>query len=230
METRGAIRLVVVDDQELMRDGLIAILERQEGIAVVGSAADGLEALQVAEALTPDVILMDVRMPVMDGVQATVELRRRWPEIKVLMLTTFDDDVYIIEALRAGAAGYMLKNIPAQDLAAAVRLAHRGVVQLDAAVAAKVTSVLGAPPGSPTLLRGMKAPSGQISAAERLTEREQEVMLLVARGANNREIAEQLVISEATVKSHISSILSQLGLRDRTQIAVFVHQQRAKQG
>lgn len=229
METRGAIRLVVVDDQELMRDGLIAILERQEGIAVVGSAADGVEALQVAEALTPDVILMDVRMPVMDGVQATVELRRRWPEIKVLMLTTFDDDAYIVEALRAGAAGYMLKNIPAQDLAAAVRLAHRGVVQLDPAAAAKVASVLGAPAGSP-LARGMKAPPGQIPAAERLTEREQEVMLLVARGANNREIAEQLVISEATVKSHISSILGQLGLRDRTQIAVFVHQQRAGQG
>jgi DNA-binding NarL/FixJ family response regulator len=230
METRGAIRLVVVDDQELMRDGLIAILERQEGIAVVGSAADGMEALQVAEALTPDVILMDVRMPVMDGVQATVELRRRWPDIKVLMLTTFDDDAYIVEALRAGAAGYMLKNIPAQDLAAAVRLAHRGVVQLDPAAAAKVASVLGARTGPAALVRGMKAPPGQTPAAERLTEREQEVMLLVARGANNREIAEQLVISEATVKSHISSILSQLGLRDRTQIAVFVHQQRAEQG
>jgi DNA-binding NarL/FixJ family response regulator len=230
METGGAIRLVVVDDQELMRDGLIAILERQEGIAVVGSAADGQEALQVAEALTPDVILMDVRMPVMDGVQATVELRRRWPGIKVLMLTTFDDDAYIVAALRAGAAGYMLKNIPAQDLAAAVRLAHRGVVQLDPAAAAKVASALGAAPGSATPVRGMKAPPGLAAAAERLTEREQEVMLLVARGANNREIAEQLVISEATVKSHISSILGQLGLRDRTQIAVFVHQQRAEQG
>ena len=120
METHGAIRLVVVDDQELMRDGLIASLARQEGISVVGSAADGLEALQVAESLRPDVMLMDVRMPVMDGVQATVELRRRWPEIKVLMLTTFDDDAYIVEALRAGAAGYMLKNIPAQDLAAPI--------------------------------------------------------------------------------------------------------------
>ncbi len=182
METRGAIRLVVVDDQELMRDGLIAILERQEGIAVVGSAADGAEALQAAEALAPDVILMDVRMPVMDGVQAAVELRRRWPEIKVLMLTTFDDDAYIVEALRAGAAGYMLKNIPAQDLAAAVRLAHRGVVQLDPAAAAKVVSVLGASSGPPTLARGMKAPPGQNLAAERLTEREHEVMLLVARG------------------------------------------------
>jgi DNA-binding NarL/FixJ family response regulator len=230
METRGVIRLVVVDDQELMRDGLIAILERQEGIAVVGSAADGLEALQVAETLTPDVILMDVRMPVMDGVQATVELRRRWPDIKVLMLTTFDDDTYIVAALRAGAAGYMLKTIPAQDLAAAVRLAHRGVVQLDPVVAAKIAGALGAPPGPATLVRGMKAPLGLTPAAERLTEREQEVMLLVARGANNREIAEQLVISEATVKSHISSILSQLGLRDRTQIAVFAHQQRAEQG
>jgi DNA-binding NarL/FixJ family response regulator len=218
----AVIRLMVVDDQELMRDGLVAILGRQQGIQVVAVATDGADALQQVETTAPDVVLMDVRMPVLDGVQATGEIRRRWPHIQVLMLTTFDDDDDIVAALRAGAAGYILKNIPAHDLAAAVRLAQRGVVQLDPFVAAKVVSALNT----------AATPANVSSAAEasegltKLTEREREVLALVANGANNREIAEQLVISEGTVKSHISNILGQLGLRDRTQLAVYVHQQR----
>lgn len=216
------IRLLVVDDQELMRDGLVAILERQPGIQIVGAAADGAEALRLLDTALPDVILMDVRMPVMDGVQATAEIRRRLPQARVLMLTTFDDESHIIGALQAGAVGYILKNIPAKELAEAVHMAYRGMVQLDPAAAAKLVARLSAPPAA-------TAGSGRrpvLPPAAGLTEREREVMLLVASGANNREIAERLVISEGTVKSHISSILSQLGLRDRTQIAVFVHQQR----
>jgi DNA-binding NarL/FixJ family response regulator len=217
MSESHLIRLMIVDDQELMRDGLSAILARQEGINVVATASDGADALQQLETLTPDVILMDVRMPILDGVQATIEIRRRWPQIQILMLTTFDDDGAIIEALRAGAVGYILKNIPAADLAAAVRLARRGVVQLDPAAATKVVAAL-----SPIAQNAVQAPTAALAG---LTEREREVLALVASGANNREIAERLIISEGTVKSHISSILGQLGLRDRTQIAVFVHQQ-----
>jgi DNA-binding NarL/FixJ family response regulator len=205
MSESHLIRLMIVDDQELMRDGLSAILARQEGINVVATASDGADALQQLETLTPDVILMDVRMPILDGVQATIEIRRRWPQIQILMLTTFDDDGAIIEALRAGAVGYILKNIPAADLAAAVRLARKVVAAL-----------------SPIAQNAVQAPTAALAG---LTEREREVLALVASGANNREIAERLIISEGTVKSHISSILGQLGLRDRTQIAVFVHQQ-----
>lgn len=207
------IRLMVVDDQELMRDGLISILERQPGIQVVTAAADGAEALEKAAITALDVVLMDVRMPVMNGIEATARLRERHPGIAVLMLTTFDDETYIVEALKAGAVGYILKNIPAKDLAEAVRMAQRGVVQLDPAAAAKVVNALSAP--------AKTTPAMDIPG---LTEREREVMRLVASGANNREIAATLFISEGTVKSHISSILGQLGLRDRTQIAVFVHQ------
>jgi DNA-binding NarL/FixJ family response regulator len=234
MSDTATIRLMVVDDQELMRDGLSAILSRQPGLNVVAVATDGEDALRQIAHIQPDVVLMDVRMPVLDGVQATVELRRCWPKVKVLMLTTFDDNATIVEALRAGAVGYVLKNIPAQDLAAAVRLAVRGVVQLDAAVAAKVAAALhSVPPGMPQQGTGISTASlttnVQISAAEtasaRLTEREREVLALVASGANNREIAERLVIAEGTVKSHISNILGHLGLRDRTQIAVFAHKQ-----
>jgi DNA-binding NarL/FixJ family response regulator len=216
------IRLLVVDDQELMRDGLIALLERQPGIQVVGAAADGAQTLAQIEAVSPDVILMDVRMPVLDGIQATVEIRRRHPEARVLMLTTFDDEAYIVEALKAGAVGYILKNIPAKELADAIRLAHKGIVQLDTAAAARVIDRLSAAP--PHNTTGDRVPP-EVAG---LTERECEVMRLVAQGANNREIAEQLVISEGTVKSHISSILSQLALRDRTQIAVFVHRHGLK--
>lgn len=209
------IRLLVVDDQELMRDGLVAILERQPGITIIGTAADGEEAIQKVTEVQPDVILMDVRMPVMDGVTATVKILRLWPPIRILMLTTFDDEAYIVEALKGGAAGYILKNIPAAELAEAVRMAHRGIVQLDPAAVAKVIDRLGT----------ARTDTIPTPSADGLTAREREVMHLVAQGANNREIAERLVISEGTVKSHISSILAQLGLRDRTQIAVYVHQQ-----
>ncbi len=142
METSASIRLLIVDDQELMRDGLTAILERQPGIEVVAAAADGAEALRLVEELAPDVVLMDVRMPVLDGVQATAEIARRWPAVKVVMLSTFDDDDHVTRALQVGATGYLLKNLPARDLAEAVRLASRGVLQLAPAAAAKVVAAL----------------------------------------------------------------------------------------
>ncbi|MFC0628490.1 response regulator [Kribbella deserti] len=211
------IRLLVVDDQELMRDGLTAILERQPGLDVVGTAADGAEALRQVEALSPDVVLMDIRMPVLDGIQATAEIARIRPSVKVLILSTFDDDEYVLQALQAGAAGYLLKNLPARDLAEAIRLTQRGIVQLSPAAAAKVVAVLTAAAARPA----SRPVQPQIA---RLTDREREVLRLVALGASNREIARELIISEGTVKTHISSILGQLKLRDRTQLAVFVHQ------
>ncbi|TDD63007.1 response regulator transcription factor [Kribbella antibiotica] len=217
METSENVRLLIVDDQELMRDGLTAILERQPGIEVVGTAADGAEAVRLVAELAPDVVLMDVRMPVLDGVQATAEIVRSWPAVKVVVLSTFDDDDHVTQALRAGATGYLLKNLPAQDLAEAIRLACRGVLQLAPAAAAKVVAALSAAAGG-------SPPAEPPAELARLTDREREVARLVAAGSNNREIAQDLVISEGTVKSHISSILSQLNLRDRTQLAVFVHQ------
>jgi DNA-binding NarL/FixJ family response regulator len=209
------VRVLVVDDQRLMRDGIASLLEIQDGVEVVGTAANGQEALDLARTLRPDVVLMDVRMPVMDGVSAAAQVRRLLPGCQVLMLTTFDDNEYVVSALRAGAAGYLLKDIPAHDLARAVQSAHKGIYQLDPAVAAQVVASLGievidTPPQEPELAR----PAG-------LTAREVEVLRLIAHGASNREIAGRLVITEGTVKNHISNILGRLGLRDRTQAAIY---------
>ncbi|MEW5960415.1 MAG: response regulator transcription factor, partial [Chloroflexota bacterium] len=161
-------------------------------------------------------VLMDVRMPVLDGVAATEQIRRRLPGCQVLMLTTFDDEEYIVKSLLAGASGYLLKDIPVDDLARAVHLAHRGIYQLEPSIAGKLLGALidpGAPARSPH-----RAPAPLPSG---LTEREIEVLRLIATGATNREIAEELVISEGTVKNHVSNILAQLGLRDRTQAAIY---------
>lgn len=210
------IRLMIVDDQELMRDGLTTILGRQADIEVVASVADGMVAVQTAHDTTPHVVLMDVRMPVMNGVEATQCITDQLPDTRVLMLTTFDDDEYIVGALQAGAVGYVLKNIPSDELAEAIRGAYRGIVQLDSSAAAKLVQRL----ESPIYKRLDPIVEKQLTG---LTQRELEVMQLVATGATNREIAEQLVISEGTVKTHVSSILGQLHLRDRTQLAIFVH-------
>jgi DNA-binding NarL/FixJ family response regulator len=206
------IRVLIVDDQLLMRDGLASLLSIQPGIEVVGTADNGEEAIAAVGDLLPDVVLMDVRMPVMDGIEATAEIHRQFPIIKVLMLTTFDDEAYVTGALRAGAFGYVLKNTPAFDLAQAIQMAQRGMVQLDPSAADKVAKMIG---GSPM--------SGNMDADNpltNLTERETEVLRLVVQGASNREIADKLVITEGTVKSHISNILNRLDARDRTQAAV----------
>src|SRR4051794_36773592 len=219
-EEAAGVRVLVVDDQRLMRDGIASLLSIQPGVAVVGTAANGQEALEQAEALKPDVILMDIRMPVMDGVAATAEVHRRLPGCKVLMLTTFDDEEYVAEALRAGAGGYLLKDIPAADLAQAVRAVHRGIYQLDPAVVSRMVASLGGR-GEASEAAQTTSVSGKLAT---LTQREIEVLRLIAAGSTNREIAEQLVISEGTVKTHISSILSRLGLRDRTQAAIYARE------
>lgn len=202
-----AVSVLVVDDQQLIRDGIASLLSIQPGITVVGTAADGKEAVEKALALEPDVVLMDVRMPGMDGVEAVAILRRRASPCRVVMLTTFDDEEYVVQALQVGASGYLLKNLPAGELAHAVRLTHAGVAQLDASVTERLTSALsrGSPP----------------AVATTLTAREIEVLRLIAEGSTNREIASRLFVSEGTVKNHISRILTRLDLRDRTQAAIY---------
>ena len=224
-EQSRTVRVLVVDDQRLMRDGIASLLELQEQIEVVGMASNGHEALEKALALQPEVILMDIRMPGMDGVEATREITRQLPACRVLMLTTFDDDAYIIDALQAGARGYLLKDIPPQDLANAVRAVHKGIYQLDHTVAGKIVTALARPPAPARPSAGTRSSSGTVAPTPtELTEREVEVLRLIAEGATNREIATQLVISEGTVKNHISNILSRLGLRDRTQAAIYARE------
>jgi DNA-binding NarL/FixJ family response regulator len=214
----ATIRVLVVDDQQLMRDGIASLLSIQDGIEVVGVAEDGQQAIEQAVALSPDVILMDIRMPAMDGITATEQVRRQLPDCQVIMLTTFDDDEYIIKSLIAGACGYLLKDIPAQNLAHAIQLAYRGIYQLEPSIAGKLVGVLSAKGAVP----GQSAPA--LEECPDLTERELDVLRLIATGATNREIAEELFISEGTVKNHVSNILNCLGLRDRTQAAIYAHE------
>ena len=205
---RVQVRVLVVDDQRLIRDGIASLLSIRPGIEVVGTAVDGRDAVAKALELGPDVVLMDVRMPEMDGVEAVAVLRGRAPECRVVMLTTFDDEEYVVQALRAGAHGYLLKDLPAEELAHAVRLAHAGVTQLDSAVARHLTAALRPP-----------APAAAPPAVA-LSPRETDILRLLARGHTNREIAARLYLSEGTVKNHVSRILGRLGLRDRTQAAL----------
>ncbi|GIF43842.1 response regulator [Actinoplanes xinjiangensis] len=205
--TDEPVRVLVADDQALIREGIASLLGIEPGIEVVGTAADGRAAVELALATTPDVVLMDVRMPVLDGLRAAELLRERLPACRVLMLTTFDDEEYVVRALRAGTGGYLLKDLPPKDLARAVRLARAGVDQHDSAVLRRVVTALD---------RGA-TPARRID----LTDREQAVLRLIARGATNREIAARLFVSEGTVKNHVSNILARLGLRDRTQAAIY---------
>ncbi len=214
------ITVLIVDDQRLIREGIASLLGIQEGVTVLGTAVDGQEAITRALELQPDVVLMDIRMPVMDGITATARIRQQQPNCQVLMLTTFDDEEYIVKSLQAGASGYLLKDIPAADLAQAVRLTHTGIYQLDPSVAGKLVGALG---------KGGKRGGEEETAVSPpiehdLTDRELEVLRLIATGATNREIASQLVVSEGTVKNHVSSILSTLGLRDRIQAALYAHE------
>jgi len=207
------VRVLVVDDQQLIRDGIASLLGIQAGITVVGTASDGAQAVTQALALAPDVVLMDVRMPGTDGVLAAAQVRRELPACQVIMLTTFDDEDYVVRALRAGAAGYLLKDLPATELASAVRMAHAGVAQFGAQAVGRLASALARHPAGVEAERGV--------AGQPLTAREVDVLRLIARGATNREIATRLYLSEGTVKNHISRILTRLALRDRTQAAIY---------
>jgi DNA-binding NarL/FixJ family response regulator len=206
------IRILLADDQSLFREGLRTLLSVQTGFDVVGEAANGEEALRLAITLHPDVVLMDVRMPVLDGVAATRRLHAMLPACRVIVLTTFDDDEYVFEALRAGAIGYLLKDAPSEKLYEAIRAGSRGESFLQPAVAAKVVSEFARLADKPAV--------DPQTLAEPLSEREREILRLVAKGASNREIASQLVIAEGTVKNHMTNILSKMSVTDRTQAAL----------
>jgi DNA-binding NarL/FixJ family response regulator len=201
------IQLLLVDDQGIIREGLRSLLEAKTDLQIVGEAENGQMAVELALSLKPDVILMDVRMPIMDGVAATRALTEKAPDIKVLVLTTFDDDEYVTQAIRCGAKGYLLKDTPSTELADAIRAVHKGYTQFGPGL---IEKTLG---GSPSSVE----PPPEFA---QLTPREQEVLQLIAKGCSNREIAEQLYISERTVKNHVNSVLRRLNLRDRTQVAI----------
>jgi DNA-binding NarL/FixJ family response regulator len=201
------LKLLLVDDQPLIRRGLKALFKTEPSVAVIAEAENGHGAIEACELALPDVVLMDIRMPQMDGVAATGQLRVKFPTVKVLILTTFDDREYVTQALHQGAAGYLLKDTPLEELIAAIHLVHKGYTQLAPGIAQKLLEV-SVPPVTPS---------------PELTPREWEILTLIAQGANNREIAQQLYISEKTVKNHITSLLGRLELRDRTQAAIWFH-------
>jgi DNA-binding NarL/FixJ family response regulator len=208
-----AQRVVVVDDQELVRSGFRLILERA-GVEVIGEAGDGLEALDVVRKLLPDVVLMDVRMPRLDGIEATRRLVSELPDLKVLALTTFDLDEYVYAAVRAGASGFLLKDVSPDGLVHAVRAVARGDTMLAPALTRRLLDRFAAGPAPGALPAGLAD----------LTERELEVLRLVARGGSNADIAAELFLSEATVKTYVSRLLTKLRLRDRVQLAVLAYE------
>lgn len=206
------IRVLVVDDQELVRAGLRGILRTEFGFDVVGECANGGEVIAAVELLAPDVVLMDVRMPLVDGVQATRELRRRDGSPPVLALTTFDDDEVLAGVLRAGAAGFVLKGVPGEDLHRAVRAVAGGGAWLDPAVTGRVLAIYrSAPPPR----------AGRAPALDALTGRERDVLALIGQGKTNAEIAAELFVSDGTVKTHINHLFTKLQLRDRAAAVVF---------
>ncbi|HEY9371394.1 response regulator transcription factor [Streptomyces sp.] len=215
--TGGPIRVLIADDQMMVRQGFTVLLNAEPDLEVVGQAVDGLDAVsRVAEKL-PDVVLMDIRMPELGGIEATRRITAAHPEIRVLVLTTFDLDEYVYEALRAGASGFLLKDASADQLAEAVRVVAAGDALLAPGVTrrliAEFSRLSGEPPRAPSMRR-----------VGDLTERETEVLALIAQGLSNAEIAGQLVVAEQTVKTHVGRILVKLGARDRTQAAVFAYE------
>jgi DNA-binding NarL/FixJ family response regulator len=212
MSPPAGIRVLVADDQRVVREGLVMLLGLLEGIEVVGAAADGEQVLALAAELRPDAVLMDLRMPRLDGVAATRRLRERHPAVRVIALTTYDDERSVVEALRAGARGYLTKDAGAEEIRRALEAVVRGQAAIDPAVQRHLVDALaaGAPAAAGTL------PDG-------LTPREAEVLSLIAEGLSNAEIADHLVLSEATVKSHINHLFTKIGARDRAQAVTYAY-------
>ena len=198
MSKEGAIRIMVVDDHPVVREGLAAMIDRQPDMTVVAEASDGRQAIERFDKMNPDVALMDLRMPVMSGVEAISEIRKRHPAARIIVLTTYDGDEDIYRALQAGAQGYLLKDMFRDELLDAIRAVHRGQRRIPAAIASRLAERIGGP---------------------ELTARELEVLKLIVKGKSNREIGAHLAISEGTVKGHVNNILSKLGVNDRTQAA-----------
>jgi DNA-binding NarL/FixJ family response regulator len=207
------IQILLVDDQHLIRQGLKSMLESNAEIQVIGEAENGQRALEQIPTLQPDIVLMDVRMPVMDGVATTKAIAQQYPDVKVLVLTTFDDDEYVFQAMRVGAKGYLLKDTEPDELMLAIRSVYKGQTLLGPGLFEKALIPIPVPVPS-------VEPPPELA---QLTPRELDVLRLIASGANNREIAESLFLSENTVKNYVTNILSRLSLRDRTQAALFAH-------
>ncbi|MCX4472462.1 Response regulator protein VraR [Micromonospora sp. MW-13] len=212
----SAIRVLLADDQRLVRTGFRVILEVEDDIEVVGEAADGARAAELAATLRPDVVLMDVEMPGVDGLEGTRRITAAPGAPAVLILTTFDRDDYLFAALQAGASGFLLKNGTPEDLVDAVRILYRGDALLAPEITRRVIATFAAPPG--------RAPRTDPALLDGLTPREREVLELLGRGVTNAEIAAALYLGEATVKTHVSRVLAKLGLRDRTQAVVFAYE------
>ena len=210
------IKVLIVDDQYLIREGLRMMLSLYEGIEIVGEVSNGKEAIQVLEKLEVDLLLMDVRMPVMDGVEATKAIKEKYPDVKVLILTTFDEDEYIFEALQNGADGYLLKDISSENLVGAINIVFEGNMLLQPDIAKKVVRNIDRKTNT----------SGNFykDIYNLLTKKEYEIAFLIGEGKSNKEISSLLYITEGTVKNHVTNILSKLELRDRTQLALLINQ------
>jgi DNA-binding NarL/FixJ family response regulator len=211
--TERPIRILIADDQALMRTGFRMILDAQDDLEVVGEAIDGADAIRQFGRLGPDVVVMDVRMPTMDGIEATRALTAADPPARVLILTTFDLDEYVYEALRAGASGFLLKDRPAEELVAAVRVVASGEALLAPSVTRRLIEEF-----------AKRAPAVAPAELDELTDREREVLVLMARGLSNAEIARSLYVAETTVKTHVGRVLHKLGLRDRAQAVVLAYE------
>jgi DNA-binding NarL/FixJ family response regulator len=207
------MKILLCDDQSVIRDGLEMLLNLEKDFQVVGTAQDGAEAVELAAQKQPDLILMDLKMPIMNGIEATREICAKFPQIKILVFTTYDDEESVFDAIRAGASGYLLKDTPRQNIIEAIRGTMEGKSFVDPAVAGKLLNQVASNQIQPTSL-----------LAEKLTERELDVIRLIARGINNAEIAKQLHLSEGAVRNHVSAILEKLGVSDRTQAAVIAIQ------
>lgn len=203
------IRVLICDDQEVVREGLQVILNSAPDLEVVGLARDGAEALELLPQTSPDLVLMDLKMPGMNGIQATREIRNHYPQVRVLVLTTYDADEWVFDAIRSGAAGYLLKDTPGEELLAAIRGTVEGKTHVDPAVAGKLFTQVAQTPAGP-----------ETTIAVELSERERDVLSLLARGLTNTDIARQLHLSEGTVRNYVSAVFAKLGVSDRTQAAV----------